>query len=116
MSLRLNCLVVGDIPDRMFTVEIPQVENVSILKDLIKEKNPSSLGNIDAKNIELWKVSFPVDDLEKELGNINLAGYLKLSPPSKKLTTFFTNVADDYLHVIVKAPGTSRHSSLWNHI
>jgi hypothetical protein len=90
----------------MFTVKIPQVKNVSILKRLIKKENPSSLGNIDAKNIELWQVSFPVDDLEKELGNINLAGYLKLSPPSKKLTTFFTDVAHDYLHVIVKAPGT----------
>ena len=106
MSLSLNCLVVGDNPDRIFTVEIPKNKNVSILKDLIKEKNPSSLGNVDVKNIDLWQVSFPIDDLETELGNINLARYPKLLPPSKKLTTFFTDAADDCLHVIAKAPGT----------
>ena len=112
MSLSLNCLVVGDDPDRMFTVEIPKNKNVSILKKIIKEENPSSLGNVDVKNLDLWQVSFPIDDLEAQLGNINLAGYPKLSPPSKKLTTFFTNVVDDCLHVIVKAPGTSRQFSL----
>ena len=116
MSLSLNCLVVGEDPDRMFTVEIPKNKNVSILKDLIKEKNPSSLGNIDAKNIDLWQISFPIDDLETAVRNLNLARYPKLSPPSKKLTTFFTDAADDCLHIIAKAPGTSRRFSVWNHI
>jgi hypothetical protein len=106
MSLSLNCLLLGDDLDRMFTVEIPKNKNVSILKDLIKEKNPSSLGNVDAKNIDLWQVSFPIDDLETELRNINLDHYMKLSSPGKKLTTFFTDAADDCLHVIAKAPGT----------
>ena len=31
----------------------------------------------------------------------------ELDEPSKKLTTFFTDVADDCLHVIAKAPGMS---------
>ena len=96
-------------------------EHVSILNDLIKEKNPSSLGNVDVKNIDLWQVSFPIDDLETELGNINLALYPKLSPSSKKLTTIYTDAAwrqssaaDDCLHAAAKAPRTSR-SSLSNH-
>jgi len=107
MSLSLNCFVLGDDPDRTFTVEIPKNKNVSILKKLIKEKAPQ-LDYVAASDLDLWQVSFPIDDLETELGNISLAGYPKLSPPSKKLTTFFTDVADDCLHVIVKAPGTSR--------
>jgi hypothetical protein len=106
MSLSLNCLVVGDKPDRIFTVEIPKNKNISFLKDLIKEKKAPHLDHVAASDLDLWRVSFPIDDLETELGNINLAGYLKLSPPSKKLTPFFTDAADDCLHVIAKAPGT----------
>ena len=116
MSLSLNCLVVGDDPDRTFTIEIPKNKNISILKDLIKEKKARHFEHVDASDLDLWQLSFPIDDLETELRNINLGGYQKLSPPSKKLTTFFTDVADDCLHVIAKAPGTSRQSSLWNHI
>ena len=106
MSLSLNCLVISDKPDRIFTVEIPKNKNISILKKLIKEEKARHFEHVDASDLDLWQVSFPIDDLETELGNINLAGYLKLSPPSKKLATFFTDVADDCLHVIAKAPGT----------
>ncbi|KAJ3499972.1 hypothetical protein NLJ89_g9993 [Agrocybe chaxingu] len=104
MSLSLNCLVVGDDPDRVFTVEIPKNKNVSILKKLIKEEKAPHLDHVAASDLDLWQVSFPIDDLETELGNIDLAGYPKLSPPSKKLSTFFTDVADDCLHVIAKVP------------
>jgi hypothetical protein len=107
MSLSLNCLAIGDDPERAFTVEIPEVKNVSILKDLIKEKKAPHFNHIAASDLDLWQVSFPIDDLETELGNINLARYLKLSPPTKKLATFFTDVADDCLHVIAKVPSTS---------
>jgi hypothetical protein len=102
MSLSVNCLLLGDHLDRMFTVEILKNKTVGILKKLIKEENPSSLGNVDVKNIDLWHVSFPIDDLETELRNINLDHYptWKLSSTGKKLTTFFTDAADDCLHVI----------------
>jgi len=81
-----------------------------------KEEKAPHFDHITASDLDLWKVSFPIDDLEKELGNINLARYPKLSPHSKKSATFFADVADDRLHVIAKAPGTSRQSSLWNQI
>jgi hypothetical protein len=112
MSLSLNCFLIDDDHDRTFTVEIPKNKNVSILKDLIKEKKASRLKDIDASDLDLWKADFPIDDLAKKLRNINLALYPKLSPSSKKLTTFFTDAADDRLHVIAKAPGMSRQSSL----
>jgi hypothetical protein len=116
MTLSLNCIVLGDDPDRTFTVEIPKNKNVSILKDLIKEKKAPHLDHIAASDLDLWQVSFPIDDLGTELGDINLARYRKLSPPSKELTTFFTDAAGGCLHVIAKAPGTSPQSSLWNQI
>jgi hypothetical protein len=101
MSLSLNCLVVGDDTHRMFTVKIPKTEDISILKDLIKEKITPRLNHVAAADLDLRQVSFPMDDLL----NIKFAGYPRLSPPSKKLTTFFSDVADDCLHVIAKAPG-----------
>jgi len=115
MSLSLNCLVIGDHPDRMFTVKVAKIENVSILKKLIKEEKAPHLDRVAASDLDLWQVSFPVDDLETVLENINLSDYPKLSPPSKKLATFFTDVADDCLHVIAKASCTPRQSFLRNH-
>ena len=102
----LNCFVLGDDPDRAFTVKIPKKESVDILKDRIKEKKISHFNHSDASDLGLWQVSFPIKYLKMELENIDLARYQKLSPSNKKLATFFTNVVDDCLHVIVKAPGT----------
>ena len=108
MSLSLNCLVLGDEPEKMFTVKIPEAENVSILKDLIKAKNSSSFGNVDAKNIVLWKVDLNLDELGAEPVHVNLDAYSKLSPPRMKLSSFFNGtVDDDRLHIIAEAPGTS---------
>jgi hypothetical protein len=72
MPLSLNCLILGDDSDRTFTAEIPKN---SILKDLIREKKASRLYHIDASDLNLWQVSFPIDNLKMELGNINLARY-----------------------------------------
>ena len=108
MSLSLNCLVFGDDPERTFTIQIPKTDNVSILKSLIKKEKAPHLDHVAASDLDLWQVSIPIDDdLETELGKINLARSLKLSSPTKKLAKIFTDVADDCLHVIAKAPGTS---------
>jgi hypothetical protein len=108
MSLSLNCLVLGDEPEKMFTLEVEKTKNVSILKDRIKEKNSNSFGNIDSKNIELWKFDLPLDELGEEPVHINLDTCTKLSPSRLKLSSFFKGTVDDeHLHVIAKAPGTS---------
>src|ERR1700692_3998929 len=61
--LSLNCFIIGDTQNQMFTVKIPKTDNVSILKDLIKEKKAPHLDHIAASDLELWKVSFPIHDL-----------------------------------------------------
>jgi hypothetical protein len=61
--LSVNCLVFGDDPNKMFTVEIPPSKNVSILKDLIKEKNNFPF---PAKDLLLWKVSVPLEDYKNQ--------------------------------------------------
>ena len=47
----------------MFTVKVPKTDNVSILKSLIKMEKASLLKDIDASNLDLWKVDVPIDDL-----------------------------------------------------
>ena len=107
-NLSLNCLVLGDDPEKMFTVEIENTKYVSILKDRIKDKNSSSFSNVDSKNIDLWMVDLKMDGLGVEPVHVNLDNYTKLSPPRKKLSFFFNNIVDDeHLHIIAKAPGTS---------
>jgi hypothetical protein len=53
--LCLNCFVDGD--HQTFTVEVPKIKNVSILKDLIKEKRSHRLENVDASDLDLILVS-----------------------------------------------------------
>ena len=90
----------------MFTVKVPKTDNVSILKDLIKEKNPSSLGNIDVKNIDLWKVSFPIDDLI--LKTLTTPGP-KLRPERLLSEVFSVNLDINCIHVVVRALGIGEY-------
>ena len=90
----------------MFTVEVEKTKNVSILKDLIKEKNPSSLGNIDVKNIDLWKVSFPIDDLI--LKTLTTPGP-KLRPERLLSEVFSVNLDINCIHVVVRALGIGEY-------
>jgi hypothetical protein len=102
--LSLNCLVLGDDLKKVFTLKIPKTENVSILKDLIKEKNSSLFGNVDSKNIDLWSVSIPTDDnpdderLKKYINN------LEPLKPLLPLSYMFPCVEKSHLHILVQAP------------
>ena len=100
--LSLNCFVLGDDLKKVFTLKIPKTENVSILKDLIKEKNSSSLSNVDSKNIDIWNVSIPMDDdADERLKNIN---YLEPLKPLLRLSHVFPRVEENHLHILVQAP------------
>ncbi len=58
----LNCLLLSEDPKRhVFTVEIPETKNVSILKELIKAKKARHLSQLDASDLILWKVRLPPD-------------------------------------------------------
>ena len=66
-KLSINCFVLGADSSQVFTVEIPKTENVSILKDLIKEKQSPHLNHVAASKLTAWKVSLPVDTITPEL-------------------------------------------------
>ena len=87
----------------MFTVKIPKTDNVSILKDFIKDKKASHLNHVAASDLELWKISFPIDDLTpKQLPT--LGPRLRAD---RLLFDLFTSVLDvSHIHIAVLAPKT----------
>jgi hypothetical protein len=50
-ALSLNCLLLNDDSKRVFTVEIPETKNVSILKELIKGKKAPHLDHLAASDL-----------------------------------------------------------------
>ena len=100
--LSLNCFVLGDDLRKLFTVEVEKTKNVSIFKDLIKEKKASCLEHVDASDLNLWDVSIPMDgDTDVKLKNI-----YNLEPLNAllRLSDVFLRVKESHLHVLVQAP------------
>jgi Crinkler effector protein N-terminal domain len=93
----------------MFTVEILKTKNVSILKDLIKEKKAPHLNHIAASDLDLWQVNSLIDDLpsKDELTEKWVEDKPKM-PSRRQLSVYFTGVLnEEYLHIIVRRPGMS---------
>ena len=97
----LNCFVLGDDEDKVFTVEIARDKNVSILKDEIKKKNPHTLDKVDAKDLDLWKVCLPIDDPASKRPRDECP--LKVN--KRMFSLWESEPSDDDLHILVRAPG-----------
>jgi hypothetical protein len=113
MSLSLNCLVHSEVPQRMFTVEVENTENVSILRELIKEKKAPHLDHVAASDLDLWMVDLDLDKLGAEPVHVDHfdTSDVKLLSPHMKLSSIFNHITDDkleHLHIIAMAPGTSQ--------
>ena len=81
--LSLNCFVLGRDSSEVFTVKILKTENVSTLKDLIKEKQSPRLNHVVASDLILSNFFLPVDaDLEESLKNVDLTPLKPLLPLS----------------------------------
>src|ERR1700680_1715292 len=57
LRLKLNCIVLGDNPRRIFPVDIERTEIVGDLKEVIKDKKRPEFDHIATDHLELWKVS-----------------------------------------------------------
>jgi len=100
--LELNCLVSDDEPSHIFTIEIANFKNVSALKKAIKDEKKHKFQHVDADNVTLWKVSFPVNEsLQENVGNVIHENSLS---PVDRLSTIFSDVSDGCLHVVVRSP------------
>ena len=111
--LELNCLVLGDDTSHIFTVKIPDNDNVSALKETIWAKKPNEFNHVDADKLVIWKVSFPSDDnLQKTLDEREFVEEGALRRPSLRLYKVFpTRPEDEHLHILVKRPPARESSS-----
>ena len=120
--LELNCLVLGDDTSHIFTVKIPDNDNVSTLKKAIWTKKPNEFNHVDefnhvaADKLVIWQVSFPDDDnLPQMLDELNFVESNALRRASTKLSKVFpTRPEDEHLHILIQRP--TREPYLINHI
>ena len=90
----------------MFTVKIPKTDNVSILKSLIKKEKAHHLNHIDASDLGLWQVSFPIDDLHsKKPPTVGP----KMRPNRLLSEVFPSELDNNFIHVVVRPPGQGKY-------
>jgi hypothetical protein len=101
--LSINCWILGDHYEHVFTVKISRNENVDDLKDAIKVKKHHSLNDIDADTLILYKVSIEHNpQLAEHVAALELNEDL---PPLYKLSEVFANgLPWNHVHVVVETP------------
>ena len=107
--LSLHCLLVEDHSEKIFTIEIEEDKDVSLLKKMIKEETAFTM---PAKELTLLQLSLPLDNIHTRLSVLDPDKCPKLSP-TKKLSLLFRDTPADHLHVWVKQPGTSQQAFLF---
>jgi hypothetical protein len=105
--LELNCLVLGDDPSLIFTVEIANIKSVSTLKKAIKDENNHTFQHVDTRSFELYHISFFPDDIEAHLKHFRPIHDPKnaihcLSQPMKELKDILGCFNHGFLHVIMQ--------------
>ena len=99
--LALNCFVLGETLQNIFTVKINAAENVSTLKKSIKEERKPTFDNIVTNTLTLWRVSIHYSDINA-LAELP-AGEALI--PVKKLSEIFPNhEVGENIDVIIKPP------------
>jgi hypothetical protein len=84
-------------------------KNVSILKDLIKEKQSPRLNHVVASELILSQVSLPVDTITPELTVDSIETCQKLHSVKKISSIFGEALADEHVHILVQAPTGALH-------
>jgi hypothetical protein len=113
LTLSINCLLLGSDSSEVFTVEILKTKNVSILKDLIKEKQSHRLSHVDASELTVWKVSLPADTITPEL-TVDDEACEKLRSVKKISSIFGDALVDEHVHILVQAPTGALHKHFLN--
>jgi len=85
----LRCLLYIDKAEKVFTVEIERNKDVSILKKLIKEEAPISLGDVETKDLILLNVNLLLeDDPDSQLVSLDHETCPTLSPLQPRCLCF----------------------------
>ncbi|KAG1784737.1 uncharacterized protein HD556DRAFT_199653 [Suillus plorans] len=101
---KLNCIVLGDDPCHIFSVNVARTQSVYDLKKVIKDKNKPQFDHVDATHIDLWQVDLPVDEtIEHNLNNLTLDKEKRLWPLTKLQKVFSEIPEDEHLHIVIRA-------------
>lgn len=100
-ELELNCLILGDPSNRIFSVKIEAKESVGSLKRAIKEEKKQRFSYVDADTLDLWTVS--VSDI-RSLDEVDSPKVTPLLPTSKLWRVFSNVPEEEHLHILVKPP------------
>jgi hypothetical protein len=100
--LSVNCLSYKDEPTKAFTVKISKTDNVSILKELIKEKNAPHLDHLAAKDLILYKVSLPTVDIDSNTDSKATPAVMRihLQPLEEIQDVFPETLQKSHVHII----------------
>jgi hypothetical protein len=106
-NLDINCIVFGDDPSHVFTIEIEGTKNVSALKEAIKDKMRPAFDHVPAHILVLWKVCVAVDgSLNENLSDLDLRSEQPLRPLDELSEVFLDRLARKHLHILVQRPPT----------
>ncbi|KAG1837969.1 hypothetical protein DFJ58DRAFT_846251 [Suillus subalutaceus] len=95
---KLNCIVLGNVPCRVFEIKIAPTASVSALQNVIKGAKKPQFGHVTADSLELWKVNLLVDNaLKHTLESLELNKMDLLSPVDEMLE-------HKYLHIVIQGP------------
>ena len=105
--LRLFCYARGQYYNHIFPVEIKEDEDVSALREAIKEKTKHSFEGIGAHALVLWKVSVLFNEnLKEDVERLNLNRDKSLKSPDR-LGDIFSSAAlkeETRVQVVVDRP------------
>ena len=121
--LKLNCFVLGGVFNDIFSVDIPDSEDVAKLKKLILGERPD-FGVIPANSLRPWKVSVPEAEFVTQLARVKtpdqVFGSVELTGLGT-LSLYFPSVVQNHIHVILEDPRRGRVLSFisafsWPHV
>ncbi|KAG2063223.1 hypothetical protein BDR04DRAFT_1038842 [Suillus decipiens] len=100
----LNCIVFGDDPDSIFSVEIAQTQTISNLREAIKDVAQPHLNHVPAHHLKLWQIKL------NDLHLLNTIGdeAVELKPLTELFEVFTDGAERGYIHVVVQRPAVAR--------
>ncbi|CAG8689116.1 44412_t:CDS:2 [Gigaspora margarita] len=116
INLTLNCFVVGDNPhENTFPIvfNIKDVNTIGLLRELIKEKQPQTFAKVDSRELKLWKVNIPFN----ELNTVDIKKFRalkKLSPLDEISENFPDQPPRKNIHIIIQQGANREDSSRIN--
>jgi len=105
-DVTLNCLILGEPPEKVFPVDIARSNTVDALKGAIKDKQRRAFPDVDAHDLILYSTFLRLNgELEQELDSFRYRlGFEKPLQSASKLANIFADLSEDDLHVIVRSP------------